>query len=286
MVTFVTLFLNAFLNIDFFAADGKCLGPDARKISHLKEFKKHPDDMTILPRGSEYRSRMFLNLRKERELLKDLLKENITVEEFLEVPFTTSNGVLVQNLVSRIQLPEGEIPTEYKDFMKDLAEPTPVCGYLQATSQDSLNILYNFADEELDLRSTEQSDQVDIVEKDFPTFWESMKEILIYEKHLRFLPRDVAQIVKKLVEIRMSTFSESAKRYDENYFDYSDTKELSTQCYMNWPPLRHPAEYNIRSEGGKKNCSKKFPKNSKFAPGMFQIFYKYIDTHISCHNLS
>ena len=207
-------------------------------------------------------------------MLKNVIKEDITVAEFLEVPFTTENGVLVQNLVSRIHLPEGEIPKEYKQFMRDLEEPTPVCGYLQATSQDSLNILYNFADEELDLRSTDQSDQVDIVEKDFPTFWESMKEILCYDKHLRFLPDDVAQIVKKLVEIRISTFNESAKRYDENYFNYSDTKELSTQCCMNWPPLRHPAEYNIRSEGGKKNCNKKFPKNSKFAPGIFLIFHR------------
>ena len=94
----------------FFSADGKCIGPDARKISHLEEFSKHPDDNTILPRGSEYRSRMFLNLRREREMLKNLLEENLTVAEFLEVPFTTENGVLVQNLVSRIHLPEGEIP--------------------------------------------------------------------------------------------------------------------------------------------------------------------------------
>ena len=78
------------------------------------------------------------------------------------------------------------------------------------------------------------------------------------------MPDLVIEIVKKLVEIRMSTFSESAKRYDENYFDYSDTKELSTQCYMNWPPLRHPAEYNIRSEGGKKNCSKFHLQNLVF----------------------
>ena len=233
----------------------------------MKEFTKHDDDKTVLGRGSDFKGRVFLNLRREREALKNLLNENISVEEFLANQFTSTNGVLLQNLVSRINQ-QGEIPKSYRTFLRDLSEPTPVCGYLQATSQASLNILYNFADEELDLRSTDESDKVDIVEKDFPTFWESMKDIMSYEKHLRFLPKDVANIIKILVEIRMSTFSNSAKRFDENYYAYTDTKEPSTECYMNWPPLKHPSEYNIRSEGGKKNCNKKFPKNSKFAPGI------------------
>ena len=237
----------------------------------MKEFSKHEDDNTILQRGSEYRPRLFLNLRRERQALKNMLKEDITVEEFLADQFTSENGVLVQNVITRISLPGGEIPSSYYSFLRDLSEPTPVCGYLQATSQDSLNILFNFADEALDLRSPDQSEQVDIVEKDFPSFWTSIKEILAHEKHLRFLPKDVSEIVKSLVEIRMNTFRDSAKRYDNNYYDYNDTNEISTQCYMNWPILKYPSEYNIRSEGGKKDCNKNFPKSSKFAPGLFAL---------------
>ena len=130
-----------------FSADSKCLGLDAHKVAHLKEFSKHNDDKLILSRGSEFRPRLFLSLRREREALKSMLKEDISVAEFLADPLTSANGVLVQNMVSRIHLPEGEIPPNYKTFLKDLSEPTSVSGYLQATSQDSLNIVYNFADE-------------------------------------------------------------------------------------------------------------------------------------------
>ena len=69
----------------------------------------------------------------------------------------------------------------------------------------------------------------------------------------------------------MTTFSKSATRNDDQYFEYPEDMECSTQFYPNYDILNYPSEYNIKSEGGRNLCNKKFSKNSKFAPGLFHI---------------
>ena len=69
----------------------------------------------------------------------------------------------------------------------------------------------------------------------------------------------------------METFSKSAVRDDNQYFEYPENeKDCSSQFYPNFEILRYPSEYNIKSEGGQ-NCEKKFKKHPKFAPGLFHI---------------
>ena len=144
-------------------------------------------------------------------------------------------------------------------------------GYLQATSQESLNILNDFCNRTLDLRSKDQSDQIKLMKREFPTLWSSLMDILALEKHLRYLPDDVSHIIKILITIRVETFTKSVLREEEQYFEYPENeRESSTQFYPNYEILKYPSEYNIRSEGGK-GCNKRFKKNANFAPGLFHI---------------
>ena len=122
-------------------------------------------------------------------------------------------------LILRIQTDEGEIPEQYKQFLKDITKTSPVIGYLQATSQESLNILNDFCNRTLDLRSRDQSEEIKLMKREFPMLWSSLMDIMSLEKHLRYLPEDVSNILQTLITIRVDTFSKSAMREEEQYFE-------------------------------------------------------------------
>ena len=214
---------------------------------------------------------MFIKIKKEREVFKSFFKGDLSMNELLHENITSDNGIMVRDLISRIQTDDGEIPEEYKEFIKDITKTSPVVGYLQATHQESLNILNDFCDKRLDLRSPERGEQIKQMKKEFPTLWCSLMDILSLEKNHRYLPDDVTKILKTLITIRMETFSKSVIRKDHQYFEYPENgKESSTQFYPNYEILKYPSEYQIKSEGGQ-GCEKKFKKPAKFAPGLFHI---------------
>ena len=104
-------------------------------------------------------------------------------------------------LILRIQTDEGEIPEQYIQFLKDITKTSPVIGYLQATSQESLNILNDFCNRTLDLRSRDQSEEIKLMKREFPMLWSSLMDIMSLEKHLRYLPEDVSNILQTLITI-------------------------------------------------------------------------------------
>ena len=174
-------------------------------------------------------------------------------------------------LILRIQTDEGEIPEQYIQFLKDITKTSPVIGYLQATSQESLNILNDFCNRTLDLRSRDQSEEIKLMKREFPMLWSSLMDIMSLEKHLRYLPEDVSNILQTLITIRVETFTKSAVREEEQYFEYPEIeRECPSQFYPNFEILKYPSEYNIKSEGVRQ-CNKRFKKNSNFAPGLFHI---------------
>ena len=173
---------------------------------------------------------------------------------------------MFRNLIQRLIHVWNEIPEEYMQFLKDISCASPVTGLLQATNSEALDILNNYCHETLDLRHPEQAAQTSFIQSQFPALWKCLTDILSLEKTFIFLPGDVSEIVKTLIHIRIETFERSATRQAENYFDYPE-EESSTQCYPNWRINRYPSEYNIKSEGSRNLCSKKFNKNAAFTPG-------------------
>ena len=77
-------------------ADGQMVAPTSRKTAHLSELQKHPTDQNILSQGSKHKDRVFLNTKKERVLLKQLVKEEIRAEEFLAENIQSRNGQQVK----------------------------------------------------------------------------------------------------------------------------------------------------------------------------------------------
>ena len=97
--------------------------------------------------------RIFLKKKSERDLLRSMLKGEMSIPDFLNEDISSENGLMVKTLVLRTKTVEDEIPQEYTQFLKDISKPSPVVGYLQATKQESLNVLNDFCNEEIDLRS-------------------------------------------------------------------------------------------------------------------------------------
>ncbi len=207
-----------------------------------------------------------MKVKKERDLAKQLLRDEITVDEFLNEDITSENGLMFKNLIQRLINIWDEIPEEYMQFLNDISSASPVTGLLQATKPEALNILNNYCHETLDLRHPQHKDETSFIQSQFPAFWQCLMDIMSLEKSLTFLPSDVSGIVKTLIKIRIETYEKSSTRQPQNYFEYPE-EESSTQYYPNWKINRFPSEYNIKSEGSRNLCSKKFNKNAAFTPG-------------------
>ena len=107
-----------------------------------------------MQQGSKFKDRVFLNNKQDRDLVKNLLLDNIPLDEFMESEFSTANGRLVLALVTRLTGDSDEIPAPYKKFLGSIAKYTSVAGYLQVLSEDPLLYLSSFCRQELDLLST------------------------------------------------------------------------------------------------------------------------------------
>ena len=72
-------------------------------MDQLRELDRLPDDDVVLCAGSEYQHRVFLTSKDERTYLKNLIIGESSMEEFLGDNITSSNGLLVRQLILRVQ---------------------------------------------------------------------------------------------------------------------------------------------------------------------------------------
>ena len=106
-------------------------------------------------------------VKKEWDLAKQLLKDEITVDEFLNKDITSENGLMFKNLIQRLINIWDEIPEEYMQFLNDISSASPVTGLLQATKPEALNILNNYCHETLDLRHPQNKDKTSFIQVNF-----------------------------------------------------------------------------------------------------------------------
>ena len=87
---------------DYIVCDGKSIGPAKRKVNHLTELDRAEDDDTPLLQRPKFPDRMFLNRKAERDFVKNLVTEQLSMQEFLRSDINTVNGQMIYNLVSRL----------------------------------------------------------------------------------------------------------------------------------------------------------------------------------------
>ena len=251
----------------YLVCDGKQVGPTKKRVKHLKELGVCNSDQCILQRGSHSRDRIFLARQDERDLVKSFLKKETTLPMLSNL--VSDNGHLVRNLLIRVHNSFGEIPVPYEKFIKDLCKGTGVNGLLQCTNNLPLQYLSEFCAEELDLRSPEQSQKVLLLQKELPVLWDFLIQILKIDVTSRWLPRDLASILREMLTIRESIFDLAPHRNSTQYVDWPDrSKEHPTMHYPNWPIFRYLSNYNIRNTRSVSDCTKHYGSSADFT-GIF-----------------
>ena len=257
----------------YIVADGKMTAPTVRKVQHLDELAPEEDDDQVLQQGSQFKDRVFLHRKKERDLVKNLLSETINIDDFIASNEIQSDNVrLIIPLLESIQenWPAG-IPEEYRRFICNLCKPTSLASYMQVTSDEPLQILQSFCDQTLNVRLAQNQQNIKILAKELPALWPNLLDVMNLESSL-FLPNEVAQIVKKMIEIRRGTFDNAARRSDNDYIRWpSPEDDHPTQCYPAWPIFRYPKKYDVNSRVDSDYCEKSFDYKKGFAFGVFSV---------------
>ena len=163
------------------------------------------------------------------------------------------------------------MPKQYKRFIANICKQTSVAGFLQVTSNLPLNYLELFCHETLDLRSVDEIEKLDFMQKQLPAFWPLLTNILDLEG-TKYLPTDIKCIVLKLIDIRKNTFLTAATRNDDDYWDWpSPGEEHPTQFYPDLPIFRYPKRYTVRGQNDDDLCNKAFDEKRDFSYGVFSI---------------
>ena len=223
-------------------ADGKSDGPTKRKVQHLKELGTADDDTGCLSQGSHHKDRIFLDVYGERQAICAVLTESTGIDDFLTEPgIESETGRMVLALIDRIFKTWGEeMPKQYKRFIANICKQTSVAGFLQVTSNLPLNYLELFCHKTLDLRSVDEIEKLDFMQKQLPAFWPMLTNLLDLEG-TKYLPTDIKCIVLKLIDIRKNTFLTAAPWNDDDYWDWpSPGEEHPTQFYPDFPKFRYP----------------------------------------------
>ena len=122
-------------------ADGVCIAPTSKKSDHIHEFKPHEDDFDALAPSTSFKDRTFLIKKSERLILRQFVHEEITINEFLQLEFTSRNGLLIREIISRLARENVHCPDAYKAFLSDLCKQSAVSGLIQVNSREPLRIL-------------------------------------------------------------------------------------------------------------------------------------------------
>ena len=184
-------------------SDGKNMGPLKRRVDHLKELDRESSDNNILAQSTTFKNRIFLNSKKERMLVCQLLTSELSMIDFAEVSdLTSANGLLIIELVRHIleKFPEG-MPSCYKHFLANISKPTSVRGLLQVLTPEPLVYLEQYCKEELNLRDHRMQKQLQCIATNLPAIWPDLDSICNIENS-EYLPKQVSEILLTILRMR------------------------------------------------------------------------------------
>ena len=144
-----------------------------------------------------------------------------------------------------------------------------VSGFLQPTCPESLDILDRFCKGQLDIRSAESNQDLKLVMSEFPALWPQLQKILNLED-IGFLPDAVAEVIKKLIEMRSNIFVKAADRFDDDYvrYNWEQDSEHPTTFYPHWPAVRYPKQYKVGKTADQDLCQKMYRQSNKHPAGL------------------
>ena len=148
----------------------------------------------------------------------------------------SENGLMIVEIIRHIlSNNHEEMPAAYKNLLANKCKPASVRGLLQVLSPEP-----------------------------------DLDKICNIENAV-YLPRPVAQVILKLLQIRSDTFSGKTKRNNTDFVRWPAAVEHPTQCYPSLPLWRYPSNYSVQSVSSADLCNKAFPNHDAFAAGIYSI---------------
>ena len=257
----------------FIVADGKSVGPLKRRVKHLCELDVAEEDSKVLSQSTYFKTRIFITEKKERDFVCKLVTKEVTMEDFVQgKEIKSDNGKMLINLVKHIleTFPE-KIPHQYISLLTNVSKNSSARSLLQTNTIEPLKLLQSFCLEDLDLRIVENNLQLQTISSSLPALWPILEEICLLEK-TKFLPKEVSEIIIKLLTLRNETFSNAATRSNSDYFLWNNpVKEHPTMCYPMLPLWRHPSKYEVSKQVDSDLCDKTFTYHDDFCAGIFSV---------------
>ena len=263
----------------FMVFDGKNVGPLLRKVEHLTELISAPTDSTVLQKSTKPKQRVFLTKKSEIKFIVNLLTEKTSMQTFVETAeITSANGLLIIDLVRHILVNfHTNMPAPYKHLIENISKPTSARALLQTLSDEPLQYLKQYCNQELNLRSPQSQQQLKSIEDSFPAIWPDLDKICHLEDQL-YLPRALSAIILKLLDIRDEMFRTAAQRQSSDYVKWPAYKEHPTMCYPALPLWRFPSKYEPELQevrgtavNSTEDCRKNFQKHNTFSGGLFSV---------------
>ena len=184
-------------------SDGKNVGPLKRRVDHLTELDHEQSDERILTQSTKSADRVFLNSKKERLLVCQLVTGEVSMNDFVEISeMSSDNGLLIIDLVRHIlEIFPDEMPQFYKKFIANISKLTSVRGLLQVLTTEPLQYLEDFCRQTLNLHLHTSQQQLKSVTSNLPALWPDL-DAMCNSENSQYLPRAVSIIILKLLKIR------------------------------------------------------------------------------------
>ena len=160
------------------------------------------------------------------------------------------------------------LPKAYSRLIRNISIPTSVAGLIQVTHKKPLDILKAFCRKEIDLLSVSNIPSLQLVQEQMPPFWNILNSIIKLEESSQYLPKDVAAITLKLLEIRYLTFRRATQRDSSLYREWTSEKSHPCIFCLGFKMTKCPCKYIVSGRKDKDFCSKQFPENRIFSYGV------------------
>ena len=147
---------------------------------------------------------------------------------------------------------------------------TSVSGFLQPTCPESLDILERFCKGQQNIRLAKSNQDLKLVMSEFPALWPQLEEILNLTDRV-FLPDAVAEVIKKVIEMRRNIFESACNRSSDDYvrYDWEQNHEHETMFYPHWDAVFYPKQYKVGNAADQDLCQKNYRQNNKHPAGLF-----------------
>ena len=163
-----------------------------------------------------------------------------------------------------------ELPECYVKILSEVSKNIAAAGILQPTRNETIKYLRQYCLREIDIRENSNQAILKLLSSELPAIFPTLLEIVSFEES-DFLPRDLSQIILKLILIRTNTFKNSTPRYQEDYIKYDKVCDNPTKFFPTFKKLFYEKLYEVNRNLDSDGCQKLFGNNSKFVDGLFSI---------------